>query len=359
MKKLEECTILVVDDSIHNLDIMVSMLDTIYDVIVASDGESALELVNEITPDLILLDIVMEGIDGFEVCRRLKNNIRTSAIPVIFLSGNKDASDKNRGFESGAVDYITKPFEVNEVKARIKTHLSLKIAQEELKIQNAKLESEVEKRTFELRKTVLELRYSYQETIFLLSKAAEYRDDDTGSHLLKVSSYCRAIAEAMGMDESMVENLYHASLLHDIGKIGIPDSILLKKGAYDSDEWNKMKKHTEIGSYILSSSNVEVIKMGKMIALTHHEKWDGTGYPNGLSYEAIPLISRIVSVADVFDALVSKRVYKDEFTVEDALNEIKNSSGRHFDPKVVDTFLSIVDEILVIMNKYKESHTAV
>lgn len=356
MKKLNESTILVVDDSIHNLDIMVSMLDNLYDVIVASNGESALELIDELTPDLILLDIVMDGIDGFEVCKRLKDNSKTAAIPVIFLSGNKDAADKNRGFEYGAVDYITKPFEVNEVKARIKTHLSLKIAQEELKNQNAKLESEVEKRTFELQKTVLELRYSYQETIFLLSKAAEYRDDDTGSHLLKVSSYCKIIAGALGLEENMIENLYYASLLHDIGKIGIPDKILLKKGSYDSEEWNIMKKHTVIGSSILSSSNVEVIKMGKMIALTHHEKWDGSGYPKGLSYEEIPLISRIVSVADVFDALVSKRVYKNEFTVEDALFEIKKSSGNHFDPKVVDAFLSVFDDILVIMKRYKESH---
>ena len=355
MKKLEDCTILVVDDSVYNLDIIVSMLDNLYNVIVASNGESALELIENITPDLILLDIVMEGIDGFEVCRILKNNKKTSNIPVIFLSGNTDASDKNRGFEYGAVDYITKPFEINEVKARIKTHLSLGIAQEALKHQNAKLETEVEKRTFELRKTVLELKYSYQETIFLLSKAAEYRDDDTGSHLLKVSSYCRTIARAMGFDENKIENLYYAALLHDIGKIGIPDSILLKKGAYEEGEWEIMKKHTIIGSLILSSSNVEVIKMGELIALTHHEKWDGSGYPKGLKGEEIPVISRIVSVADVFDALVSKRVYKEEFTIEDALFEIKKSSGRHFDPEVVDVFMSAIDEIIEIMNKYKEN----
>ncbi len=356
MKKLEECTVLVVDDSIYNLDIIVSMLDNLYNVIVASDGESVLSLIKEIIPDLILLDIVMEGIDGFEVCRRLKSLKETADIPVIFLSGNREAADKNKGFAYGAVDYITKPFEVNEVKARIKTHLSLKIAQEELKNQNAKLESEVEKRTFELRKTVLELKYSYQETIFLLSKAAEYRDDDTGSHLLKVSSYCRTIARAMEFEETTVENLYYASLLHDIGKIGIPDNILLKKGAYDQGEWEIMKKHTLIGSMILSSSNVEVIKMGELIALTHHEKWDGSGYPKGLKGEDIPLISRVVSVADVFDALVSKRVYKEEFTIEDALFEIKKSSGRHFDPKVVDAFLGVIDDILGIMNKYKESN---
>ena len=359
MKKLSDSTVLVVDDSVLNLDIIVGMLDNLYNVIVASDGESALELVGEVTPDLILLDIVMGGIDGFEVCKRLKSSRETEDIPVIFLSGNRDAADKNRGFEYGAVDYITKPFEVNEVKARIKTHLSLKIAQAELKNQNTRLETEVEKRTYELRKTVLELKYSYQETIFLLSKAAEYRDDDTGSHLLKVSSYCRTIARAIGLDENTVDNLYYASLLHDIGKIGIPDNILLKKGAYSREEWDVMKKHTIIGSSILSSSNVEVIKMGGMIALTHHEKWDGSGYPRGLAGEEIPVISRVVSVADVFDALVSKRVYKDEFSVEDALSEIKNCSGKHFDPEVVDGFLGALDEILEIMARYRETQVRV
>lgn len=335
---LKQCRVLLVDDTKANIDILIHALKDSYKLGVAMSGFSALDYLRRNAVDLILLDVMMPELDGFEVCRRLKMNPETADIPVIFITAMDRPEDKTRGFEYGAVDYITKPFDIAEVTARVQTHLTLVTAQEALKQQNVALEDMVRDRTRELEETQLEI-------INRLGLASEYRDEGTGHHVQRISDYCRLLGRAAGLPHDEVDLIALASTMHDAGKIGISDSILLKPGALTDDEWRQMKRHSEIGGVLLSGSQSRLLRMAEEIALTHHERWDGTGYSRGLKGEEIPLHGRIVCICDVFDALVSERPYKKAWSVDDALSEISEWAGRQFDPWLAHMFVGLEQEL--------------
>ena len=337
-----KATILVVDDAPENIDILRGLLKDEYKIKIAINGEKALKVARSTpTPDLILLDVMMPVMDGYEVCRQLKQDVATTSIPVIFVTAKGQTDDEALGFDLGAVDYITKPISPPVVKRRVQTHLAL---------HNEKrlLGSLVHERTQQLEE-------SRREIIATLGKAAEYKDNETGRHVIRMSHYAKIIALAHGMSEEEACVLQDAAPMHDIGKIGIPDSVLLKPGRLDDEEWNQMKQHPKIGVEILGGQTCHLLNMARNIALTHHEKWDGSGYPNGLKGEEISIYGRISAIADVFDALTTVRPYKKAWTVEDAVNLIKEESGKHFDPKLVDKFVESLPQILEIKEKYCET----
>jgi len=333
--------ILVVDDTPENIDVLSGTLRSEYKVKAALNGEKALKLAfTEPHPDLILLDIMMPGMDGYEVCRALKANPRTHKIPVVFITAKSEVADEQKGLEMGAVDYITKPISPPIVKIRVQTHLALSN-------QNHILEKKVIERTEQLNQTRLEI-------IRRLGRAAEYKDNETGMHVIRMSHYARLLAEAVSDDQQWIDLIFNAAPMHDIGKIGIPDNILLKPGKLDDKEWDIMRKHPEFGANIIGDHNSELMQMAKEIAITHHEKWNGFGYPYKLKGEEIPLSGRIVAIADVFDALTTERPYKKAWTVEDAVNLINEESGKHFDPELVTLFHKVLPEILEIKVMYAE-----
>lgn len=353
MKDLGDSTVLVVDDTEANVDILVDALGDTYSVAVAMDGESALESVAEEPPDIILLDIMMPGIDGYEVCRRLKADQATAGIPVIFLTAMTELANKTRGFEMGAVDYITKPFEVLEVQARVKTHLSLVLARRELQQQNEILEIKVAERT-------LELALTQDVTIHSLASLAETRDNETGGHILRTQRYVLALAQRLAatpryaavLDQRTIQLYYKCAPLHDIGKVGVPDAILQKPGKLSDEEFTIMKTHCELGYQALlraekllaAESRLSFLAQAMDIAYCHHEKFNGTGYPRGLAGQDIPLAGRVMAVADVYDALICKRVYKPPFSHEKAVAIISGDAGSHFCPDVVAAFLELREE---------------
>ena len=349
MVDLREANVMVVDDVEANIKILVESLSDEYYVSVAMDGESALEYIADNPPDIILLDIMMPGMDGYEVCEKVKRNPATRNIPVIFLTALTDEQDESRGLDLGAVDYIAKPFNPGLVKARIRNQLELKRYRDEL-------EKIVSERTRKLKATFESLKNASLDTIRRLTRAAEYKDEDTGAHILRMSYYSAAIARELGLSEKIVESILYAAPMHDIGKIGIPDRILLKPGKLHADEWVIMKQHTVIGGEILEGSRAGIVRLGTVIAITHHEKWDGSGYPKGLSGKQIPLVGRIVALSDVFDALTSKRPYKEPFSLEKSYKIIKEGCGTHFDPDVVHAFFSVEDEIIDIKEKFKDEN---
>jgi len=328
-------TVLVVDDTPGNIDILKGILAPAYRVKVASGGARALEIAaQDEAPDLILLDIMMPGMDGYEVIRRLKAEPRTRDIPVLFITAKESPEDEQKGFDLGCVDYITKPISAPRVRARVRTHLALHD-------QNRALEAAVRERTLELQETRLEI-------IQRLGRAAEYKDNETGMHVMRMSHASRIIALELGLPAPEAEILLQASPMHDIGKIGIPDRVLLKPGKLDPDEWAIMRTHPDIGHGIIGSHTSPLLRMAAEVALTHHERWDGTGYPRGLAGEAIPLPGRIVAVADVFDALTSVRPYKPAWPVEAAVAQLIRGSGSHFEPRVVEAFLARLPDILAV-----------
>lgn len=335
MGQVEKQVILVVDDVPANIDVLSEILRPTYQVKVVTNGVMALKIaMGPQPPDLILLDIMMPGMDGYEVCQRLKNNSLTRHIPVIFVSAMDEVNDETKGFELGAVDYITKPVSPSIVKARVKTHLALFD-------QNRVLEKKVKERTAELHDTRLQI-------IHCLGAASEYRDEETGTHISRMSQYSRIIALAAGLPVTEAELLLQAAPMHDVGKIGIPDRILLKPGKLDAEEWEIMKTHTTIGAEIIGSHPSDLLTLAVQVALTHHEKWDGTGYPYGLAGEKIPIHGRIVMLADVFDALTSDRPYKKAWSEATAIQEINDMSGHHFDPQLVLAFMKALPEILAV-----------
>lgn len=337
----EKETILIVDDVPDNIDILDGILNGEYNIRAATSGEMALKIAeSDIPPDLILLDIMMPDMDGFELCSLLKSESRTKNIPVIFVTSKNDVIDEKRGFELGAVDYITKPLSPPIVEARVKTHLALYD-------QNRALEKKVRERTFELNDTRLEI-------IRRLGRAAEYKDNETGLHVIRMSKYSQHIALSYGLSEDDADLILNAAPMHDVGKIGIPDKILLKPGKLDDEEWEIMKKHSEFGSRIIGKHSSVLLKNACLAAKSHHEKWNGKGYPDGLTGDKIPLISRIIAIADVFDALTSNRPYKKAWQVDDAFELINNESGEHFDPDLVEAFIHVTPEILRIKEKYAE-----
>jgi putative two-component system response regulator len=325
-------TILVVDDVALNIDVLNGILGDEYNIKAAISGEKALKAVKTGTPpDMILLDIMMPGMDGYEVCRILKNDPHTNKIPIIFVTGRNDVIDEERGFAMGAVDYITKPVSPPIVRARIRTHIMLYD-------QNIQLEVKVRERTSELHETRLEI-------IRRLGRAAEYRDNETGFHVIRMSKISRQIALAYGMDTEEADLILNASPMHDIGKIGIPDYILLKASKLSPEEWEIMKTHAAIGGTILGDHNSEIMSAARTAALSHHEKWDGSGYPEMLAGEHIPLIGRITAIADVFDALTSERPYKKAWPLEEAYTHIIAHKGSHFDPALVEAFVNSFADI--------------
>ena len=320
--------LLLVDDEPTNLQVLRQVLQDDYRLFFAKDGDKALELAARECPDLILLDVMMPGMTGYEVCSRLKQSEATAAIPVIFVTALADVDDEARGFEVGAVDYITKPISPPIVRARVRTHLSLV-------------------RVDELKATRLQI-------VQRLGLAAEYKDNETGLHVIRMSHYSRVLALAAGFSEQAADDLLNAAPMHDVGKFGIPDAILQKNGKLDDAEWQVMRSHAQIGADIIGEHPSGLLQMARSIALTHHEKWDGTGYPNGLKGEDIPLTGRIVAIADVFDALTSVRPYKAAWSVEEALELLRRESGKHFDPQLVELFLGCMPEILTIKERWAE-----
>lgn len=358
----ERPLILVVDDTATNLSLMSDLLSPHYRIKVAISGERALKIVRS-TPgiDLILLDIMMPDIDGYEICRQLKADVRTKNIPVIFLTARTDVRDEEEGFELGAVDYITKPFSPPIILSRVKTHLTLKASADFLKDQNLFLEQEIDRRTDELRDI-------QDVTIIAMASLAETRDNETGSHIVRTQHYVRSLAIQLRnhprfshyLDDAMIELLFKSAPLHDIGKIGIPDGILLKPGKLTADEFEVMKTHTTLGKEAIESAEarlgrtVPFLRCAKEIAYSHQEKWDGSGYPLGLAGDAIPISARIMAIADVYDALISRRVYKPPFTHETAMEIIQKGKGKHFDPDLVDAFVAIQLECKSIAERHAD-----
>jgi len=349
--------ILVVDDEDQNLRLMEAMLVPLgYEVHLAGDGEDALEKVKEVSPDVILLDIMMPGLDGFEVAKRLKHDDETKIIPIVMVTALKEVEDRVKALEVGADDFLTKPVDKTELRARVQSLLKVKAYNDHMRDHQKVLEAEVAKRTEQLRRAFQKIKKASLDTIYRLSRAAEYKDEETGAHIMRMSHYSAAVARKMGLNDSTVDAILYAAPMHDVGKIGTPDHILLKPGKLDPDEWEIMKQHAVIGGKILEGSDAGFIKLAEVIALTHHEKWDGSGYPKGLKGARIPLVSRITAIADVFDALTSKRPYKEAFSLEKSFRIIKEERGSHLDPDVVDAFFGVQDEILAIKNKYKDEH---
>lgn len=351
LTNLSNSRILIVDDSKINVDIIVAALGQKYKLSVAMSGQAALDQVKENPPDLILLDVMMPEMDGHEVCSRLKADPETSSIPVIFITAMNDSAHVSKGFKLGAVDYIIKPFRIAELQARVRTHLSLRSAMLALADQNRILDMRVRERTKELQETQLEI-------IYRLSRAAEYRDNETGFHIKRLSHLSRVLAATYGCEPETCELIFNASPMHDVGKIGIPDAILLKPGPLDPAEWKIMRTHTKLGAEILSGHDSLLIKMGQVIALTHHEKWNGSGYPQGLSEYEIPLAGRIVAVCDVFDALTSKRPYKEAWPLAKALEEIKTASGTAFDPSIVEHFVRCFPQLVRVRESFSDEGAA-
>ncbi|MBF0529655.1 MAG: two-component system response regulator [Deltaproteobacteria bacterium] len=360
MRALSDCRVMIVDDTEANVDLLVETLESDYELAVAMDGVSALEYVAESPPDLILLDIMMPDMDGYEVCQHLKSDPRYRHIPIIFVTAMTEVEDETKGLALGAIDYLTKPISPPIVKARVKNHLELKLAKEELEQQNEILEIKVLARTHELALT-------QDVTIFTLASLAETRDPETGGHIRRTQNYVQALAEHLKnhpkhgeyLNTEVIDLLYKSAPLHDVGKVGVRDSILLKPGKLTDEEFAEMKKHTVYGRDALASAEVYLgpnsfLTYAKEIAYTHQEKWDGSGYPQGLKGEEIPLSGRLMAVADVYDALISKRVYKPPFPHAEAVAIMVEGRGTHFDPDILDAFLAIEEQFKQIALKFAD-----
>ena len=320
--------LLLVDDEPTNLQVLRHVLQADYRLLFATDGARALQVAREQRPDLVLLDIMMPNMDGYAVCCALKADAATASIPVIFITALDDSQDETAGFDVGGVDYLTKPVSPPVVRARVRTHLSLV-------------------RMDELRETRLQI-------VQRLGRAAEYKDNETGLHVIRMSHFSQLLALAAGCSPAWAEDLLNAAPMHDVGKIGIPDAVLRKPGPLDADEWATMRRHPEIGAEIIGEHPSGVLQLAREIALAHHEKWDGSGYPRGLAGEAIPLSARIVAIADVFDALTTRRPYKEPWPVQDALDHIAAQAGKHFDPALVALFAPLLPQLLEIRARWAE-----
>ena len=323
---MHDSPLLIVDDEPRNLAAMRQILADDHPLVFARNGTEALAATARRAPALILLDIQMPDMDGYQVCRALKADPATASIPVIFVTGLTDVGDEAAGFAAGAVDYIVKPFSPPIVRARVATHLSL--------VQASRLER------------------SYHDALAMLGMAGHYNDTDTGVHIWRMGAYARELAGALGWTRTACDDLERAAAMHDTGKIGIPGEILRKPGKLDADEWEVMKRHTRIGHEILSRSDAPLFKLAAEIALRHHERWDGGGYPDGLAGEDIPESARIVAVADVFDALTMKRPYKEAWPVERTMAHMQANSGSHFDPRLIGRFTEIMPRILEIKSEW-------
>ena len=342
-------TVLVVDDDEQVREVMRALVESLgYRVRTAFDGADALEEVGAGPTDLVLMDATMPRMDGIEAVRRLKQDEETRIIPVIMVTAMNDLDTKIQALEAGADDFLGKPVERVELQARIASLLKVKAYNDRSRTYQKDLEAAVEDRTRALEDALAHQRRLSLEAIYRLSRAAEFRDEDTGAHLRRISRYAASTARRMGLGERTVEAILYAAPMHDVGKIGIPDQILLKPGRLDERETQVMKMHTTIGAQILQGSIADYLRLGEVIAISHHEKWDGSGYPRGVAGAKIPLAGCVTAIADVFDALTTKRPYKEPFPVEKALAIVREGRGKHFHPDVVDAFFAIQDEILRI-----------
>jgi putative two-component system response regulator len=359
----EKPSILVVDDTPDNLTLVSNLLKKDYRVRVAINGEKALKIAfSETPPDLILLDVMMPVMDGYEVCQQLRNSPLTAHIPIIFLTAKSEVEDERKGLSLGASDYITKPISPPILEARVKTHLAAKAYSDFLTDKTAYLESEVARRT-------REVSAIQDVTIQAMASLAETRDSDTGNHIRRTQFYVKALTSKLKshpnysayLTDSMIEMIFKSAPLHDIGKVGIPDRILLKPGRFEPEEFEIMKTHTTLGRDAIQAAEnslglqVDFLSIAKEIAYGHQEKWDGSGYPEGLKGESIPVSARLMAVADVYDALISRRVYKDSMSHDKAISIIEEGKGSHFDPFMVDAFLTIQDEVKAIAARYADS----
>lgn len=355
-------TILVVDDAAENLSVIHSLLKDVYRVRLANSGQKALDVVmRDPSPDLILLDIMMPEMDGYQVCRHLKRDTRTRDIPVIFLTAMAREEDEEAGFEVGAVDYITKPISPVILQHRVYTHVSLKQAADQLKDKNASLNERVRERTEELERL-------QDVTILAMASLAETRDNETGNHIRRTQNYVLLLGKQASLrpqfepvfTPEVLDLLYKSAPLHDIGKVGIPDAILLKPGKLNREEFEVMKLHTVHGRNAIAAAETRLggsnsfLRYAREIAHYHHEKWDGTGYPEGLRGESIPVHARLMALADVYDALISRRVYKVPMSHEAAVEIIVQGRGTHFDPTLVDIFMEVEQEFRLIAQRYAD-----
>ena len=359
MKNTEKPVVLIVDDTPDNILLLNEILKAEYKVTIATNGKKALEVAKAIAPDIILMDVMMPVMDGYEACRRLKEIEERKDIPVLFLTARSDEEDERRGFAFGAADYIVKPVSPPILLARMKTHLALKKSRDILENQNHFLDEEVQRRTKEV--SVVQ-----EASIMAMASLAEARDHETGSHLQRVKLYIKELAEYMGKTEKykkeltpeVIRTIVLSSPLHDIGKIAISDNILLKPGSLTPNEYAIMKSHAALGRDAIACAErlmggaETFLTCAREIAFSHHEKWDGSGYPLGLLGEEIPLPARLMAVADAYDALTSVRVYKTAISHEEAVRIIKRDSGRHFDPDIVDAFLNIKEKLKEIAENY-------
>jgi putative two-component system response regulator len=358
--------ILVVDDEEQNIKLFSSLLRAEgYETDTATNGREAVEKVRASSPDLVLLDIMMPDMDGYEACSLIKSDAASANIPVVIVTALSDRESKLRGLEVSANEFLTKPIDRVELILRVKNLLRIKEYGDFMVRHNQILEEEVRKRTYDLQLAMdeiesahREIKESYIETIYRLTLAAEYKDEDTATHIKRISYYCKLLAEHMGQSPDFVETLFYAGPMHDIGKIGIPDNILLKPGKLSSEEFDVIKTHTTIGARILSRSSSEYLSAAETVALTHHERWDGSGYPKGLKGEEIPLMGRIMNIVDQYDSLRSKRPYKPPFSHEQTYGIIVKGDGRtrpdHFDPDILEAFKKAADAFDSIYEGHKD-----
>ncbi|GLC87283.1 HD domain-containing phosphohydrolase [Lysinibacillus piscis] len=337
MEEIKQAKILIVDDQEYNVSLLERILgragfNHLYSTM---DSLQVEQLLNEVEPDMVLLDLHMPGMDGLEVLNLIRE--RDYSLPVLMLTADLTAEVKKQAFQSGINDFLTKPYDRIEVVLRMTNLLQTRLLHKQLQQQNHMLEEKVQQRTMELQR-------AKNEILDLLARASEYRDDMTGEHTQRVGWLSGLLAERLGLPEERVELIRVAAPLHDIGKIGIPDEILLKPGRFEPHEFERMKTHTSIGADILAGSVFSTLKMAGIIAVSHHEKWDGTGYPNGLQGEEIPIEARIVALADFYDALTHARPYKEPWSPEATLAEIEQQRGKHFDPQIVDAFVALFHE---------------
>ncbi len=347
-------TIVIIDDMPQNLALLNGILKPSYRIRAAQSGEIALEIIAMEKPSLILLDIMMPAMDGYEVCKRLMADPETRNIPIIFITAKANMKDEVFGLSLGAVDYIHKPVNPSILKARVKTHIALKNQASHLEALVSDRTSELEKSKYRLEQANLSIKKSRHDIITCLGKAADFRDRDTGFHINRVCHYTYILARELDFEDEYLDMLFDAAAMHDIGKIGIADNILLKSEPLTNGEYSRMKTHAQIGADIIKSNQSGVLGVAYNVALTHHEKWNGSGYPNGLKGEEIPIEGRIVAIADVFDALTSERPYKKSWPIEKAIQFLKDERGRHFDADLVNIFINLEPEIQKIKEKYTD-----
>ena len=349
-QQILDARILIVDDEETSILLLTSILEKAgyKNITSTSDSREASRLYRYYKPDLLILDINMPGVDGFEVLQDLNEMVSDDYLPILIISSDTSRETRLKALDSGAKDFIIKPIEEVEALMRIRNLVEVRLLHNEVLEHNKVLDSRVRTRTQQLNDTQLDV-------IQRLARAIEYRDSETGMHIIRMSHYSSSLAAHIGLSMSTCEMILTASPLHDIGKIGIPDRILSKPGKLDEEEWEIMKTHTLIGAELLSGSSSELLNMAREITLTHHERWDGTGYPYGLKGEDIPLVGRICGISDVLDALLSDRPYKKAWTLDDAIAEIKRASGHQFDPEVVNKLLEIIPQIEHIRYKYDDA----